>query len=55
MIVAASQMLVDSWVHSVDRLLTTIIERGLVLPLVISVLLLLLDLASMTVELFKKS
>lgn len=53
-IIAASQMLVDSWDPSVGRLMTTILERQLILPFVISVLFLLLGLVIMAVEFFKK-
>lgn len=51
---AASQMLVSSWNSRVGRLMTTILECGLTLPLVISVLFLLSGLLIMGVEFFKK-
>ena len=52
-IIAASQMLVDHW-GSAGRLMTTIIERQLMFPAVISVLFILLGLVIMGVEYFKK-
>ncbi len=54
-IIAASQMLVDSWDPSVGRMMTTISETGLVIPFVISILFIVLGLIIMTVELFKKN
>lgn len=53
-IIAASQMLVDGWNPSVGRLMTTIIERQLIVPFVISALFVLIGLAIMAVEFFKK-
>jgi len=52
-IIAASQMLVSSW-GAVGRMMTTIIERQLVFPAVISVLFVLLGVVIMGVEYFKK-
>ena len=51
---AASQMLVTSWDPSVGRLMTTILEQGLLLPFVIAALFLMLGLVIMAVEYFKK-
>ena len=51
---AASQMLVTSWNSSVGRLMTTILEQGLLLPFVIAALFLMLGLVIMAVEYFKK-
>ena len=53
-IIAASQMLVSSWDPSIGRLMTTIAERGLMLPFVIAALFLALGLVIMAVEFFKK-
>ena len=53
-IIAASQMLVDSWNPATGRLLTTILERQLWMPAVLSVLLVVLGLGIMAVEFFKK-
>lgn len=53
-IIAASQMLADSWDSGIGRLLTTILERQLVVPSIISVLFVVLGLAIMTVEFFRK-
>ena len=53
-IYAASQMLVTSWDPSVGRLMTTILEQGLLLPFVIAALFLLLGMGIMAVEFFKK-
>ena len=53
-IIAASQMLVSSWDPSIGRLMTTILERGLMLPFVIAALFLALGLVIMAVEFFKK-
>jgi len=53
-IIAASQMLVDSWSPSIGRLMTTILEKQLILPLVISALFLVFGLVIMAVEFFKK-
>ena len=51
---AASQMLVTSWDPSISRLMTTILERNLILPFVVSAIFLLLGLMIMVVEFFKK-
>lgn len=51
---AASQMLADSWDPSIGRLMTTILERQLILPFAISILFLILGLVIMAVEFFKK-
>ena len=53
-IIAASQMLVDSWNPSVGRLLATILERQLLVPGVISVLFVVLGLWIMALEYFKE-
>lgn len=53
-IIAASQMLVNSWDPSVGRLMTTILEQQLFLPFLLSCLFLLLGLVIMAVEFFKK-
>ena len=53
-IIAASQMLVSSWDPSIGRLMTTIAERGLMLPFVIAAFFLALGLVIMAVEIFKK-
>lgn len=53
-IIAASQMLVDSWDPAIGRLLTTILEKQLIIPFAIAALFLALGLVIMTVEFFKK-
>jgi len=53
-IIAASQMLVDSWDPAIGRLLTTILEKQLIIPFAIASLFLALGLVIMAVEFFKK-
>lgn len=53
-IVAASQMLVDSWDPTIGRLMATIIDRQLILPAIISALFLVIGLVIMAMEFFKK-
>ena len=53
-IVAASQMLVNSWDPDVGRLMTTIREQQLLFPFVISILFVILGLVIMAVEYFRK-
>jgi len=53
-IIAASQMLVDSWDPAIGRLLTTILEKQLIIPFTIAALFLALGLVIMAVEFFKK-
>lgn len=53
-IIAASQMLVDSWDPAIGRLLSTILDRQLIIPFVIAALFLVLGLVIMAVEFFKK-
>lgn len=53
-IIAASQMLVDSWNPSIGRLMTTILERQLLFPAIISALFVVLGLMIMAIEFFKK-
>lgn len=53
-IIAASQMLVDSWITSMGRFMSTILERGLMIPFVLSILFVLIGLVIMAVEYFKK-
>ena len=53
-IYAASQMLVSSWDPAVGRLMTTILERRLILPFTVSALFLVLGFVIMAVEFFKK-
>lgn len=53
-IIAASQMLVDSWDPVIGRFLATILDRQLIIPFVIAALFLLLGLVSMAVEFFKE-
>ena len=53
-IIAASQMLVDSWDPAIGRLLTTILEKQLIIPFAIAALFLALGLVIMAVEFFKK-
>ncbi len=53
-LIAASQMLVDSWNPDVGRLMTTIWEQRLIFPFVISVIFVILGLIIMAVDYFKK-
>jgi len=53
-IIAASQMMVDSWDPAIGRLLTTILEKQLIIPFTIAALFLALGLVIMAVEFFKK-
>lgn len=53
-LIAASQMLVDSWDPVIGRLLTTILEKQLIIPFTIAALFLALGLVIMAVEFFKK-
>ena len=53
-IIAASQMLVDSWDPAIGRLLTTILEKQLIIPFAIAALFLALGLVIMAVEFFEK-
>ena len=53
-IIAASQMLVNSWDPAVGRLITTITEHQLTVPAVVSLAFLILGLLIMAVEFFKK-
>lgn len=53
-IIAASQMLVDSWNPATGRLLTTILEHQLWMPATLSALFIVLGLGIMAVEFFKK-
>ena len=53
-LIATSQMLVDSWDPAVGRLLSTILKKQLIIPFVIAALFLIFGLVIMAVEFFKK-
>ncbi len=54
-IIAASQMLVNSWDPSVGRLMTTITEYGLLPLFLLSVLFILFGVVVMAIEFFRQS
>lgn len=53
-LIAASQMLVNSWDPTIGRLMSTIMETGLIYPFVVSVLFLLVGLAIMAIAFFQE-